>query len=124
MWALGAFVALLLIAIRALSRDQAFRRDLQGAILFFFSFLVIRFVGDRIEDLLSAQMNRLVRVAWQVAFSFGAIRAAVALGLAFLKLRTQAPAPKIVRDVIDMVLYAVAAISGFVENMEVWVAPS
>src|SRR5262245_8458356 len=119
MVAAGAILALLLTAIRSASNDKVLRRDLQGAILYLVSFLVIRFAGDRAAPLLSEQANRFVRVAWLIALFFGLIRAAISLALAFLRMRSSVPTPKIVRDVIDMVLYAIAAITIFKSQLDV-----
>src|SRR6185295_4538049 len=105
MVAAGAILALLLMAIRAGSNDKPLRRDLQGAILYLVSFLLIRFASDRVKDLVPDQANKVVRVAWLVALSFGLIRGGVSLVLAFLRVRSSVPTPKIVRDVIDVVLY-------------------
>ena len=119
MVAVGAIIALLLTAIRSASNDKVLRRDLQGAILYLVSFLVIRFVGDRVAHLVPDQVNRAIRVAWLITLTFGLIRAAVSLALAFLRLRSSVPTPKIVRDVIDMVLYAIAAITIFKSQLDV-----
>src|SRR4051812_16326738 len=119
MVAAGAVIALLLTAIRAASNDKPLRRDLQGAILYLVSFLLIRFVSDRVVDLLPEQVNKFVRVAWLLALFFGLIRASVSLVLAFARWRSSVPAPKIVRDVIDVVLYAIAAITIFKSQLDV-----
>ncbi|HYV49461.1 MAG TPA: mechanosensitive ion channel family protein [Myxococcaceae bacterium] len=119
MVAAGAILALVLMAIRAASNDKPLRRDLQGAILYLVSFLLIRFVGDRVKDLVPDHANKVVRVAWLVALSFGLIRAGVSLALAFLRVRSSVPTPKIVRDVIDVVLYAIAAITIFKSQLDV-----
>lgn len=119
MVAAGAILALLLMAIRAASHDKPLRRDLQGAILYLVSFLLIRFAGDRVKDLLSDHANKVVRVAWLVALSFGLIRAGVSLGLAFLRGRSSVPTPKIVRDVVDVVFYAIAAITILKSQLDV-----
>src|ERR1043165_1639392 len=102
MVAAGAILALLLTAIRAASNDRVLRRDLQGAILYLVSFLVIRFAGDRVAHLVTDQANRFIRVAWLIALFFGLIRAPVSLALAVLRSRSSVPTPKIVRDVLDM----------------------
>jgi small-conductance mechanosensitive channel/CRP-like cAMP-binding protein len=119
MVAAGAILALLLTAIRAASNDRALRRDLQGAIGFLVSFLVIRFLGDRAAGLLSDQGNKVVRVAWLITLTFGVIRGAVSLALAFIRFRSSTPTPKIVRDVLDMVLYAIAAITIFKSQLDI-----
>jgi small-conductance mechanosensitive channel/CRP-like cAMP-binding protein len=53
---------------------------------------------------------KLVRVGWMLTFTFGVIRACVALALKAVRLRSPVATPKILRDVIDFVLYVLAAL--------------
>lgn len=51
------------------------------------------------------------RIAWMLTFAFGVIRASVGFGLKLARLRTPSVAtPKILRNVIDFLLYTLAAV--------------
>jgi small-conductance mechanosensitive channel len=52
----------------------------------------------------------VLRVAWMLTFAFGAIRAGVGALLKAVRLRSHHTLPKILRDVVDFVLYALAAV--------------
>lgn len=115
----GAIAVLLLIAVRAASSDRVLRRDLSGAIYWLGAFLAVRFLGEAVHGLLPDQLNRAIRVAWMLMLSFGAIRATVSVLLWILRIRSPVPPPKILRDVLDFLLYAVAAISILKSQLEV-----
>ncbi|MHB8874811.1 MAG: cyclic nucleotide-binding domain-containing protein [Myxococcaceae bacterium] len=104
----GAVMVVALLAIRAASSDHAVRKDLRGAIYYLTAFLALRSGGYWLESHISPELAKAFRVAWMLTFAFGSIRAFVALVLWGLRLRKAIP--KILRDVIDLALYATAAV--------------
>ena len=105
----GCVLVLLLLAARAVATEKALRRDLRGAIFFLLGSIALRLLQSGVGGQLSAQAHRVVEVAWMLAMAFGCIRTLVAFALWLLRLR-QTQTPKILRDVIDFTLYALAAI--------------
>lgn len=103
-------LALLWLAM-ALSRDLAFRRDVRGALLLLATFLPLRLAHLGLRAQLPPSMERLLRVAWMLALAFGAIRGLVSSALWLVRRFWPSPPPKILRDVLDFTLYAVAAVS-------------
>lgn len=106
----GAVLALVLLALRASSQDKTLRGDLRGAILLLVSFLMVRVAWLATHAHLPPAAGRAMNVAWMLLFAFGVIRSAVSLGLWLIRLRTLRATPKILRDVIDFSLYALAAV--------------
>lgn len=107
---IGAALAVLAIAIRALVKERDLRRDLRGALLLLFLFLIFRVFAPVLTPYLPSGGARALAVAWMITFAFGVIRFAVAIVLWIYRLRSKIPTPKILRDVIDFSLYAMAAI--------------
>lgn len=109
--ALGALLAVLLLGVRAATRDKDLRRDLGGAIRLLLAFLMLRLLAWALPETTPRALLTAVRVGWMLTFAFGVIRAVVGLGLKLMRLRAQSAAPpKILRDVIDFTLYALAAV--------------
>lgn len=109
--ALGALLAVVLLAARTASSDKDLRRDLNGAIRLLIAFLVLRLVAWALPDSTPRALVKAVRVGWMLTFAFGVIRAVVSFGLKLMRLRAASTAPpKILRDVIDFTLYAMAAV--------------
>lgn len=106
----GAIVALAIIGLRAATQEKTLRRDLRGALTYFFLFFALRVADLVAGDLLSPGGHKAITVAWMLMFAFGAIRFFVSVGLWVLRLRSSVPTPKILRDVVDFSLYALAAI--------------
>ncbi len=106
--AVGVLLTLLVLAARALSSDQQFRKDLGGGLGFLVSFLVLRAVEGEFGPLMHPRARDLLSLAWMLTFAFGGIRTVVSFGLLLLRLRSRIPQPKILRDVIDVALYIVA----------------
>jgi small-conductance mechanosensitive channel/CRP-like cAMP-binding protein len=107
---IGAVLLVVLFALRSLSGDKDFRRDLRGAFRFLSAFLIFRVGAWALPESAPPSLNKLVQVAWMLTFAFGVIRAVVALGLKVVRMRSQVPVPKILRDVIDFVLYGLASL--------------
>ncbi|WP_232293534.1 mechanosensitive ion channel family protein [Stigmatella aurantiaca] len=106
----GVVLALLLAGARALSADKDFRRDLLGAFRFLLAFFVFRIAAWALPSTTPESAQKLVQVAWMLAFTFGFIRAGVSVTLKIIRLRSPAGTPKILRDVIDFTLYGLAAL--------------
>jgi small-conductance mechanosensitive channel/CRP-like cAMP-binding protein len=107
---IGAVLLVVLFALRSLSGDKDFRRDLRGAFRFLSAFLIFRVGAWALPENAPPSLNKIVQVAWMLTFTFGVIRAVVALALKVVRMRSQVPVPKILRDVIDFVLYGVASL--------------
>ncbi|WP_281404449.1 mechanosensitive ion channel family protein [Pyxidicoccus fallax] len=109
--AAGALLALVLLAVRTGTGDKDLRRDLNGAIRLLFAFLALRLAAWALPETASGAVRKTVEVGWMLTFAFGVIRASVAFGLKLMRLRASSVAPpKILRDVIDFTLYALAAL--------------
>jgi small-conductance mechanosensitive channel/CRP-like cAMP-binding protein len=98
-----------LVGLQALSSDTQFRKDLRGSATLFLAYLVLRTVdiyeGERLPD----GLHKTLELAWMLALVFGFIRLTVALVLKLVRSRSR-PAPKILRDVLDVTLYVVATL--------------
>ncbi|MBN1206033.1 MAG: mechanosensitive ion channel family protein [Myxococcaceae bacterium] len=106
----GLALLLLLFAARAASADRDFRRDLRGAFRFLSAFLIFRLGAWVVPATAPDSLKKIVQVAWMLTFTFGVIRAGVALTLQVIRLRSPVATPKILRDVIDFALYGLAAV--------------
>ncbi|MBJ6765649.1 mechanosensitive ion channel family protein [Myxococcaceae bacterium JPH2] len=108
--AVGAVLAVLLLGALAATSDKDLRRDLRGALRLIIAFVVLRLAAWALPDTSHKAALKLVRVAWMLMFAFGVIRAGVGIGLKLWRLRSPGTTPKILRDVIDFTLYALAAV--------------
>jgi small-conductance mechanosensitive channel/CRP-like cAMP-binding protein len=106
----GAVLVVLLFGIRSASADKDFRRDLRGAFRFLITFLVLRLAAWALPQEAPPLAAKLISVGWMLTFAFGVIRAVVSLGLKVVRMRSPVATPKILRDVIGFVLYALAAL--------------
>jgi small-conductance mechanosensitive channel/CRP-like cAMP-binding protein len=106
----GVVLTLVVLVARAASSDSSFRRDLRGALYFLVAFFALRVVEKELGPLLHERALQVLRVAWMLTFAFGCIRAGVSFGIQLLRLRSAMPPPKILRDVLDVTLYAVAVL--------------
>lgn len=116
--ALGATLAILLIALRAVSRDSVLRDDLRGAIVLLVAFLALRTLRIAIVGHLPTPAIKALEVSWMLLFAFGLIRAVVSVTLWFFRFRG-GPMPKILRDVIDFSLYFLAAVPIVKSELEI-----
>jgi len=107
---IGAVLLVLLFALRSLSGDKDFRRDLRGAFRFLSAFLIFRVGAWALPEHAPPSLGKIVQVAWMLTFAFGVIRAGVALALKVVRMRSPVAVPKILRDVIDFVLYGLATL--------------
>ncbi len=98
------------VAARLAARDEVFRRDIGGAVVWFGVFLALRLNGFWLEDVVPDGWPVYVRVAWMLSFAYGAIRAAVASLLWVGRRFSPEPTAKIHRDVADFVLYLLASV--------------
>jgi small-conductance mechanosensitive channel len=106
----GAALALIFIGIRAVTVDKPLRHDLRAAILLLFAFVVLRASEWALQGQLIGNLATALRLGWMLTFAFGVIRALVATSLWLLRLRRATPTPKILRDVISIAAYALAAV--------------
>jgi small-conductance mechanosensitive channel/CRP-like cAMP-binding protein len=109
-YATGAAGLVLLLATataRIVTSDQAYRRDLRGAQGYLLLFLATTFL----RALAPARWLRLDKglfVAGLVLFAFGAIRSAAATWSLLHRRRTGVETPKILRDLVDGILFVLA----------------
>ena len=111
-YATGAAALVLVVAMaagRAVSEDGSFRKDLRGAQGYLLAFLATAFV----RFLTPVRWNRLDKwlyVAGLVLFAFGALRGAAATWSVLHRRRTGIETPRILRDLVDAVLFLLAVI--------------
>ncbi len=101
---------IVLFGFRSASGDKEFRRDLRGAFRFLIAFLILRVAAWAMPEDAAGSVKKAMSVGWMLTFTFGVIRACVALGLKVVRLRSEVPTPKILRDVIGFILYGLAAL--------------
>lgn len=99
----------LAVLLRLAARNAALRQDLERGAAYLLFAGVVRAALATWEPALDGPW-RYLGVACDLALCFGLIRAVVGLGLWALRDRRGRPTPKIVRDVIDVVLYGVAIV--------------
>ncbi|GEJ59145.1 mechanosensitive ion channel family protein [Anaeromyxobacter diazotrophicus] len=111
-YATGAFGFVLLAAMmtaRSLTRDEAYRRDLSGAVKYLLFFLATAFLRALTPNRASwHKLDKGLFVAGLVLFSFGAIRGSAATWSLLHRRRTGVETPKILRDLVDGVLFVLA----------------
>lgn len=101
-------LAAILLGVRALSRNEQLRKDCGGAAKYFLISLGLHFAGMLCEHVLSVSRASLyIHVLEPLLFGFGCIRSAVGGTIWLFRSRRGQHTPKIVRDVVDGVLYAV-----------------
>ncbi|MCE9667024.1 mechanosensitive ion channel family protein [Myxococcus stipitatus] len=109
--AVGALLVLVLLGARAASHDADLKRDLTGALRLLVMFLVVRVAAWALPATTPPGPMKALQVAWMLTFAFGVIRAGVGFGLKLARLRsTSVATPKILRNVIDFLLYTMAAV--------------
>jgi small-conductance mechanosensitive channel len=95
---------------RALASEQQLKADLRGALGWLVTWLALRLLDYALDALGLVALDKASRVIWMLAFAFGAVRTTVAFGLWTYRRINVGGTPKILRDVLDFVLYFVAAI--------------
>ncbi|WP_338867125.1 mechanosensitive ion channel family protein [Myxococcus stipitatus] len=109
--AVGAVLLLILLGARASTQDQDLKRDLNGALRLLVMCLVVRLIAWALPQSTPPGLMKALLVAWMLTFAFGVIRASVGFGLKLARLRSPSVAtPKILRNVIDFLLYTLAAV--------------
>lgn len=103
----GAALLLLIIGVRTFARDKDLRQDLRAAFYLLMAFGALRTSAWLFGSELSESASSILRLAWMLAFAFGAIRATVSLLVWLFRFRRRTPTPKIVRDVINVALFAI-----------------
>jgi len=107
--AIATGLALGLMGLQALSKDVSFRKDLRGALFLLAGFLALRVLDFLLEGKLPPTAERLLDLGWTLLLTFGLIRTSVSLTLGLFRLRARPP--KILRDVIDFLLYGFATVA-------------
>ena len=104
-------VLLILVAIaRSLAKDPQLKTDLRGALAFLVAWLALRSMDYGFDALDFQAIDKLSRVAWMLAFAFGCVRTFVAFALWVYRRLNVGATPKILRDLLDFILYVVAAV--------------
>lgn len=109
-YATSAFGLALLVAlgfVRAATRDEAYRRDLRGAQGYLLAFLATAGLRAIVPDRWH-RVDKALFVAGLVLFAFGAIRGAAATWSALHRRRTGVETPRILRDLVDGILFLLA----------------
>lgn len=107
----GSILTVLLLGIQRTTRDPDLRDDLRGAVRMLLAFLVLRLVSRLLPEASTPEgLRKFVNVGWMLTFAYGVIRAAVAFTLKLARMRSPVSTPKILRDVIDFTLYALATV--------------
>ncbi|HEX9291192.1 MAG TPA: mechanosensitive ion channel family protein [Anaeromyxobacteraceae bacterium] len=105
--AAGLALLLAMTVVRAITEDASLRRDLRGAqgyLVLFLGTTFVRFVTpDRWR-----RMDKALFVAGLVLFTFGVIRGAAATWSVVHRRRTGVETPKILRDLVDGILFVLA----------------
>jgi small-conductance mechanosensitive channel/CRP-like cAMP-binding protein len=109
---LVAGLALLAAAVlHAVSRSAATRADVGGAVQWLVLYFALRVPDLFLRGPATTLPRKLLDVAWMLALSFGLLRFTVSLLMLALRARSGGETPKILRDVLDMVLYAAATLA-------------
>ncbi len=107
-----AVTALVLVAVvaslRVGVRDPPHRRDFGIALAFFAVSLAAYLVSSLAQWRGMADLTRYLRTAAYAFFGFGSVRAATSMVTWATRSRRGRPTPKILRDVVDALLYFVA----------------
>ncbi|WP_375760364.1 cyclic nucleotide-binding domain-containing protein [Corallococcus exercitus] len=107
----GSVLTVLLLSVQRTTRDPDLRDDLRGAVRMLVAFLVLRLAERFLPEATTPPgLYKFVHVGWMLTFAYGVIRAGVALALKLVRLRSPVTTPKILRDVIDFTLYALATV--------------
>jgi small-conductance mechanosensitive channel len=107
---IGLVLLVLVVLARALTKDGVLKVDLRGALLFFVAWLVVRLAAYGLDAASVQPAEKWVRVVWMLAFAYGCVRTFVSFALWGYRRLNVGQTPKIVRDVIDFVLYIVSTI--------------
>ncbi len=107
---IGVVLLIFVAFARALAKEQQLKSDLRGALGWLVTWLALRLMDYAFDALGFAAIDKASRVIWMLAFAFGAVRTTVAFALWTYRRINVGGTPKILRDVLDFVLYVVAAI--------------
>lgn len=107
---IGVLLLILLGVTRYLAKEAQLKTDLRGALMFLGAWLLLRLLDYGFDAVHFDAVDKLSRVAWMLAFAFGCVRAFVAFTLWGYRRLNIGTTPKILRDLLDFVLYAIAAL--------------
>src|SRR4051812_27461830 len=106
---IGLVLLVLVAFTRVAAKEPQLRADLRGALLFFVGWLALRLLDYGFDSIGFHGIDKLSKVTWMLAFAFGCVRTFVAFALWIYRRLNVGVTPKILRDLIDFVLYVVAA---------------
>lgn len=118
----GAVLMVVILGAGALLRDRDLRHDLRGAFWLLFAFLVLRLSAFIFDGQLTGTAANVVRMCWMLTFAFGTIRFTVSMVLWGLRFTRRTPTPKILRDVINVTLYAIVSVPIIKSTLKIDVA--
>ena len=107
-WISAIAIILVLALGRALFGDEDLKRDLRGSISYLVGYLLLRFAATQLDGSGLETAEQLVKVGSYLLFSFGVIRGCASIVLYVVRTTRQVPTPKILRDLLDAVLYLIA----------------
>ncbi len=105
----ASLAILLMFLLRAAAGDSTLRRELRQAVLFLLSYLGLHLAGLGLDPSWP-RYGHFAHVASYLVFAFGLIRGVTSVSLYLARTRAGVNVHKIVRDVIDALLYLVAAV--------------
>jgi len=108
-WALSTLLFALVFGLRALAKDETYRRDLRGALALLAAHLVFRGLALLLPEGGPALLVKGTAVIWRLALAWGVLRTVVGSGLHLIRRRGGNP-PNILRNVIDFSVYTLAAL--------------
>lgn len=106
----AGLVLLASAALHALAKSVSTRADVRGVVPWLVLYYALRVPDLFLHGPANTLPRKLLDVAWMLALSFGLLRFAVSLLMLVLR-RPGSEPPKILRDVLDMVLYAAATLA-------------
>src|SRR5207248_1704439 len=97
---IGLSLLILVGLTRGLTREPQLKADLRGALMFLIAWLAVRLLGYGFHGIDFHTVDKVVRVAWSLAFAFGCVRTFVAFALWGYRRLNVGATPKILRDLL------------------------
>ncbi|MEN9798628.1 MAG: hypothetical protein RL653_2324 [Pseudomonadota bacterium] len=107
----AAVVLVAALGARAASTSVQSKQDVGGAVFWLAAYFALRIPSLFFPAGPETYWRKLYDVGWMMALSFGLIRFAVSGLMYSWRLRARRDAPQILRDVLDIVLYAAATLA-------------
>lgn len=106
----GVVLMVVILGASALFRDRDLKHDLRGAFWLLFTFLVLRLSAFVFHGQITGTLGNVIRMSWMLTFAFGTIRFLVSMALWAIRFNRRTPTPKILRDFINVTLYAIVSL--------------